>query len=218
MKKVLFLIFASLLVLGACGNNDSEKKEDNKKSESKSDKKSNDPKKDKKSDSKNKSKDSSSGDKQQASSDDSNNNTANNESESASKNDNKKTQSANSNNERPQGKTVQPTQQNHQQQSNNNQQQQSNNNQQQNSNQQSQNNNGYMTQEQINEWNKNKPTTHDESQMGYGREDYEQALKESQKVWNNPNAHVGGPRWVGKNEGYESWAKRQQEVQNSVAE
>ena len=32
--------------------------------------------------------------------------------------------------------------------------------------------------------------------MGYGREDYEQALKESQKVWNNP--HVGGPRWVGK--------------------
>ena len=21
------------------------------------------------------------------------------------------------------------------------------------------------------------------------------------------NAHVGGPRWVGKNEGYESWAK-----------
>ena len=38
------------------------------------------------------------------------------------------------------------------------------------------------------------------------------------KVWNDPNAHVGGPRWVGKNEGYESWAKRQQEVQNSIAE
>lgn len=35
MKKVLFLIFASLLVLGACGNNDSEKKEDNKTSEHK---------------------------------------------------------------------------------------------------------------------------------------------------------------------------------------
>ena len=47
-----------------------------------------------------------------------------------------------------------------------------------------------MTQEQINEWNKNKPTTHDESQMGYGREDYEQALKKP-KVWNNPNAR----RW-----------------------
>ncbi|WP_426800835.1 hypothetical protein [Staphylococcus capitis] len=223
MKKVLFLIFASLLVLGACGYNDSEKKEDNKTSEHK---KSNDPKKDKKLENKDKSNKNTNDDKQEASSDDSNNNTANNESESASKNDNKKTQSANSNNERPQGKTVQPTQQNHQQQSNNNQQQQSNNNQQQqsnnnqqqNSNQQSQNNNGYMTQEQINEWNKNKPTTHDESQMGYGREDYEQALKESQKVWNNPNAHVGGPRWVGKNEGYESWAKRQQEVQNSVAE
>ena len=27
-----------------------------------------------------------------------------------------------------------------------------------------------MTQDEINEWNKNKPTTHDESQMGYGRE------------------------------------------------
>lgn len=201
MKKVLFLIFASLLVLGACGNNDSEKKEDNKTSEHK---KSNDPKKDKKLENKDKSNKNTNDDKQEVSSDDSNNDTANNESESASKNDNKKTQSANSNNERPQGKTVQPTQQNHQQQSNNN--------------QQSQNNNGYMTQEQINEWNKNKPTTHDESQMGYGRGDYEQARKDSEKVWNDPNAHVGGPRWVGKNEGYESWAKRQQEVQNSIAE
>lgn len=207
MKKVLFLIFASLLVLGACGNNDSQKKEDNKTSEHK---KSNDPKKDKKLENKDKSNKNTNDDKQEASSDDSNNDTANNESESTSKNDNKKTQSANSNNERPQGKTVQPTQQNHQQQSNNNQQQ--------NSNQQSQNNNGYMTQEQINEWNKNKPTTHDESQMGYGRGDDEQARKDSEKVWNDPNAHVGGPRWVGKNEGYESWAKRQQEVQNTTAE
>lgn len=200
MKKVLFLIFASLLVLGACGNNDSEKKEDNKTSEHK---KSNDPKKDKKLENKDKSNKNTNDDKQEASSDDSNNDTANNESESTSKNDNKKTQSANSNNERPQGKTVQPTQQNNQQQS---------------SNQQAQNNNGYMTQEQINEWNKNKPTTHDESQMGYGRGDYEQARKDSEKVWNDPNAHVGGPRWVGKNEGYESWAKRQQEVQNTTAE
>ncbi|MDH8783411.1 hypothetical protein [Staphylococcus epidermidis] len=200
MKKVLFLIFASLLVLGACGNNDSEKKEDNKTSEHK---KSNDPKKDKKLENKDKSNKNTNDDKQEASSDDSNNDTANNESESTSKNDNKKTQSANSNNERPQGKTVQPTQQNNQQQS---------------SNQQAQNNNGYMTQEQINEWNKNKPTTHDESQMGYGRGDYEQARKDSEKVWNDPNAHVGGPRWVGKNEGYESWAKRQQEVQNTPAQ
>ncbi|MDT0741686.1 DUF5067 domain-containing protein [Staphylococcus epidermidis] len=62
------------------------------------------------------------------------------------------------------------------------------------------------------------PTTHDESQMGYGRGDYEQARKDSEKVWNDPNAHVGGPRWVGKNEGYESWAKRQQEVQNTPAQ
>lgn len=45
MKKVLFLIFASLLVLGACGQDeDKSNKDDNKKSESKSDKKSNDPK------------------------------------------------------------------------------------------------------------------------------------------------------------------------------
>lgn len=199
MKKVLFLIFSSLLVLGACGNNDSEKKEDNKSSEHK---KSNDPKKDKKLENKDKSNKNTNDDKQEASSDDSNNDTANNESERTSKSDNGKTQSANGNNERTQGK--QATQQN--------------NNQQQSSNQQSQNNNGYMTQEQINEWNKNKPTTHDESQMGYGRGDYEQARKDSEKVWNDPNAHVGGPRWVGKNEGYESWAKRQQEVQNSIAE
>lgn len=193
MKKVLFLIFASLLVLGACGNNDSENKEDNKASEHK---KSNIPKKDKKSDDK---KDNSKDNKK---SEPKTNDTTSNESQSTSKNDNGKSQDNNGNNERTQGKQAA----------------QQNNNQQQNSNQQSQNNNGYMTQEQINEWNKNKPTTHDESQMGYGRGDYEQARKDSEKVWNDPNAHVGGPRWVGKNEGYESWAKRQQEVQNSIAE
>ena len=56
MKKVLFLIFASLLVLGACGQDeDNPNKDDNKKSESKSDKKSNDPKKDKKLENKDKS-------------------------------------------------------------------------------------------------------------------------------------------------------------------
>ncbi|WP_393958198.1 DUF5067 domain-containing protein [Staphylococcus epidermidis] len=62
------------------------------------------------------------------------------------------------------------------------------------------------------------PTTHDESQMGYGRGDYEAAKEASEKVANNPNAHVGGPIWVGKNESYDSWAKRQQEVQNTPAE
>ena len=210
MKKVLFLIFASLLVLGACGNNDSEKKEDNKKSESKSDKKSNNPKKDKKLENKDKSNKNTNDDKQQASSDDSNNDTANNESESTSKNDNEKTQNANGNIERPQGEKIQPTQQNNQQQANNNQQQSSN--------QQSQNNNDYMTQDEINEWNKNKPTTHNESQMGYGRAEYEEARKASEQVWDDPNAHVGGPIWVGKNEGYDSWAKRQQEVQNTPAQ
>ena len=211
MKKFLFLIFASLLVLGACGQDeDNSNKDDNKKSESKSDKKSNDPKKDKKIENKDKSNKNTNDDKQQASSDDSNNDTANNESESTPKNDNGKTQSANGNNERPQGKTVQPTQQNNQQQANNNQQQSSN--------QQSPNNNDYMTQDEINEWNKNKPTTHNESQMGYGRAEYEEARKASEQVWDDPNAHVGGPIWVGKNEGYESWAKRQQEVQNTPAQ
>lgn len=210
MKKFLFLVFASLLVLGACGQDeDNLNKDDNKKLESKSDKKSNDPKKDKKLENKDKSNKSTNDDKQQASSDDSNNDTANNEYESTSKNDNGKTQNANGN-ERPQGKTVQPTQQNNQQQANNNQQQSSN--------QQSQNNNNYMTQDEINEWNKNKPTTHDESQMGYGRAEYEKARKASEQVWDDPNAHVGGPIWVGKNEGYDSWAKRQQEVQNTPAQ
>ena len=46
-----------------------------------------------------------------------------------------------------------------------------------------------MSQAEIDEWNKTKPTTHDESQMGYGRSEYE-ARKASEKVWNNPNAHV----------------------------
>ena len=49
------------------------------------------------------------------------------------------------------------------------------------SNQQSPNNNDYMTQDEINEWNKNKPTTHDESQMGYGRGDYEALKKQVKK-------------------------------------
>ena len=199
MKKALFLVFASFLVLGACGQNaDKSNKDDNKKSESKSDKKSNDPKKDKKSDGK---KDNSKDEKQSESNNNSDDTTSN-ESQSTAKNDNGKAQDNNGNNERT------PCKQATQQQ----------NNQQQSSNQQSQNNNGYMTQEQINEWNKNKPTTHDESQMGYGRSEYEEARKASEKVWDNPNAHVGGPSWVGKNEGYDSWANRQKEVAEMQSE
>lgn len=77
---------------------------------------------------------------------------ANNESESTSKNDNGKSQDNNGNNERTQGKQAQATQQkNNQQQANNN--------------QQMQNNNGYMTQSEIDEWNRTKTTTHNESQM-----------------------------------------------------
>ena len=62
------------------------------------------------------------------------------------------------------------------------------------------------------------PTTHDESQMGYGRGDYEAAKEASEKVANDPNAHVGGPGWVGKNESYESWANRQKEVAETQSE
>ena len=34
--------------------------------------------------------------------------------------------------------------------------------------------------------------------MGYGRAEYEEARKASAQVWDDPNAHVGGPIWVGK--------------------
>lgn len=51
MKKVLFLIFASLLVLGACSQEKPEKKNENKQVDHK---KSNDPKKNKRSDDKKK--------------------------------------------------------------------------------------------------------------------------------------------------------------------
>ncbi|MEJ7378706.1 hypothetical protein WL544_12525, partial [Staphylococcus epidermidis] len=71
--------------------------------------------------------------------------------ESTSKNDNGKAQDNNGNNERTEGKQAQVTQQNNQQQSNNN--------------QNPQNNKGYMTQAEIDEWNRAKPTTHNESQM-----------------------------------------------------
>ena len=54
--------------------------------------------------------------------------------------------------------------------------------------------------------------------MGYGRGDYEAAKEASEKVANDPNAHVGGPGWVGKNESYESWANRQKEVAETQSE
>lgn len=62
------------------------------------------------------------------------------------------------------------------------------------------------------------PTTHDESQMGYGRGDYESAKEASEKVRNDPNAHVGGPGWVNEGEGYDSWKQRQQEAQEAVVQ
>lgn len=112
MKKVLFLIFASSLVLGACGNHDSEKKVDNKSSDHK---KSNDPKKDKETDNK---KDESDNNKQVNSDE-----TTDNESQSTSKNDNGKSQDNNGNEERTQSKqATQQQQQNTGNQQTNNQQ------------------------------------------------------------------------------------------------
>lgn len=85
---------------------------------------------------------------------------ANNESENTFKSDNPKSQDNNGNNENPQMKQAQSStnqsyerkQQVSQSQTNTN---QSN----------KQQDNGYMTPSQIEEWNKTKPTTHDESQM-----------------------------------------------------
>ncbi|UTF67269.1 hypothetical protein [Staphylococcus epidermidis] len=199
MKKFLVLIFSSALILGACSSDNTSNKDSDTKSGSKTEKKSNDTKKNKKSDDKKVD----SKDEKQSESKNNSDDTTNTESESTSKNDNGKSQSNNGNNERTQGKQATQQQNNNQQQSNN---------------QQTQNNNGYMTQEQINEWNKNKPTTHDESQMGYGRSEYEEARKASAQVWDDPNAHVGGPIWVGKNEGYDSWANRQKEVAEMQSE
>ncbi|MGX0378573.1 DNA polymerase III alpha subunit (gram-positive type) [Staphylococcus auricularis] len=68
---------------------------------------------------------------------------------------------------------------------------------------------GYMTQAQIDEWNRTKPTTHDESQLGYGTGDYEGALKESKPYWNDPNGFPEGNHWVKEGEDYDSWATRQ---------
>lgn len=62
------------------------------------------------------------------------------------------------------------------------------------------------------------PTTHDESQMGYGRGEYEASKEASEKVANDPNAHVGGPGWVNQGEGYDSWKQRQQEAQEAVVQ
>ena len=54
--------------------------------------------------------------------------------------------------------------------------------------------------------------------MGYGRGDYEAAKEASEKVVNDPNAHVGGPGWVNEGEGYDSWKQRQQEAQEAVVQ
>lgn len=40
--------------------------------------------------------------------------------------------------------------------------------------------------------------------MGYGKVDYEAAREQSKQVGDDPNAHVGGPGSVDKNEGYDN--------------
>ncbi|WP_436881855.1 hypothetical protein [Staphylococcus gallinarum] len=59
------------------------------------------------------------------------------------------------------------------------------------------------------------PVAHDGGQNGYGLGDYNEAKEHSKEIWDNPNAHAGGPGWVGKNEGYESWRDRQIEVEKT---
>ncbi|MCE5038382.1 hypothetical protein [Staphylococcus auricularis] len=67
----------------------------------------------------------------------------------------------------------------------------------------------YMTPEEIEEWNRTKPTSHEESQLGYGRVDYEYALEESTPLWEDPNANYDEIHLVRKGEDYDSWARRQ---------
>lgn len=211
MKKIVFLLLASFLVLGACGNKEDSKVKDNKQSASsnKKDKKSNNSKTSNKEAKSNNDDNESNAKQETASNEDStsNDNTKSN-SDDTSTNNNKQTENNNSN-VNTQGNQSQVNHQSNQTASNQNNQQvpKASNNQ--------TNDNQLMSDAEIAEWNKNKPTTHDESQMGYGRGDYEQAKEETNQVAKDPNAHVGGPRWVGKNEGYESWRDRQQSIQNS---
>lgn len=212
MKKIVFLLLASFLVLGACGNKEDSKVKDNKQSASsnKKDKKSNNSKTSNKEAKSNNDDNESNAKQETASSEDStsNDNTKSN-SDDTSTNDNKQTQKNNSN-VNTQGEQSQVNQQSNQTASNQNNQQSA----------PSQNNNTIgqkkqappgMSQDEFDHL----PTLHDGSQMGIGKGDYEAAKEQSINVSKNPNAHAGGPGWVGKNEGYESWRDRQQSIQNS---
>lgn len=202
MKKIFGVLLTSTLILGACSTQDDTS---NKDEDTKSGMKSNDPNKDKDNKKQQHKQESNAADNssnEQSNSNDSNQSDTNDQTNGTStdsKSSNSKTSNAKTRNDQSTNQT-----------SNVNSTQQATSNQQ----NTTQQNNG-MTQADIDEWNKTKPTTHDESQMGYGRGDYEAAREASSKVWDNPNAHVGGPSWVGKNEGYDSWAKRQQEVQGN---
>ncbi|EHS00321.1 hypothetical protein [Staphylococcus epidermidis] len=188
MKKVLFLIFASLLVLGACGQNeDKSNKDDNKKSESKSDKKSNAPKKNKKSDSK---KENSKNAEQYDSN--SNNNTTTNEKQSISKNDNGKSQDNNGNNERIQGENATQQQNRGNQQTNN-------------------------QQIQGTPFNKDMPVAHDGGQNGYGYGDYLAAKEASEKARRGELQGVGGSWGVAPGQDFNSWRDQQAKIQNERA-
>ena len=54
-----------------------------------------------------------------------------------------------------------------------------------------------MTQDEINEWNKTN-LLHMMNLKWVMDAEYEKARKASEQVWDDPNAHVGGPIWVGK--------------------
>lgn len=210
MKKLFGVLLTSTLILGACSTHNGKDTKSSTSEHKKSDKvnsakdKIKDSKLSKKNKSDNDSKSSGNSSSEQSNSSDgkqseSNDHTNGNNSDNDNKTSNSNTGNSKTSNNQSTNQT-----------SNVNSTQQATSNQQ----NTTQQNNG-MTQADIDEWNKTKPTTHDESQMGYGRGDYEAAREASSKVWDNPNAHVGGPSWVGKNEGYDSWAKRQQEVQEN---
>ncbi|MBE7332055.1 ABC transporter B family protein [Staphylococcus haemolyticus] len=195
MKKVLYLIFASLLVLGACGQDEgNSNKDDNKKSQTKSNKKSNDPKKNNASDNKEKT----SKDKQQANLDDNSNSETRNNTESVSDNNGSEKQGSS----KPHVAQQQKPTNNGRQQADSNQQQAS----------QNQQNQGTPV-------NKDMPVAHDGGQNGYGYGDYLAAKEATErgKAQNGGKLEGVGGAWpVQDGQSFESWRQAQVDWQNMV--
>ncbi|PTK81939.1 hypothetical protein [Staphylococcus haemolyticus] len=187
MKKALFLIFASVLVLSACGQDeDNSNKESNKKSETKSDKKSNDPKKNNASDNKEKT----SEDKQQANSDDNSNSETRNRTENTYDNNGGEKQGSSKSYV---GQQQKPTN-NGQQQADSNQQQTSNN------------------QQQVSQNQQNQQVQEDPNAPTY--QEYLNAKELTENIQNNPDKyqHIGGGPGMGLSSPDQSYDSYKQEV------